>query len=159
MKRFLSILLCSAMLVVSVPGMYHAQGFESQSAYDESNQLKEIDYQLNGGYYVSGYEAPSEYPVAELPGKDDIVNQGYEFGGWYDNEELTGEPVKSITDDQYEGVVVLYARWIERYYYIDIPASVDADKDNVQLPEGTDDFAKEQALYDTKNDNAGNYGF
>ena len=49
MKRFLSILLCSAMLVVSVPGMYHAQGFESQSAYDESNQLKEIDYQLNGG--------------------------------------------------------------------------------------------------------------
>lgn len=80
MKRFLSILLCSAMLVVSVPGMYYAQGFESQSAYDESNQLKEIDYQLNGGYYVSGYEAPSEYPVAELPGKDDIVNQGYEFG-------------------------------------------------------------------------------
>lgn len=133
MKRFLSILLCSAMLVVSVPGMYHAQGFESQSAYDESNQLKEIDYQLNGGYYVSGYEAPSEYPVAELPGKDDIVNQGYEFGGWYDNEELTGEPVKSITDDQYEGVVVLYARWIERYYYIDIPASVDADKDNLVI--------------------------
>lgn len=133
MKRFLSILLCSAMLVVSVPGMYYAQGFESQSAYDESNQLKEIDYQLNGGYYVSGYEAPSEYPVAELPGKDDIVNQGYEFGGWYDNEELTGEPVKSITDDQYEGVVVLYARWIERYYYIDIPASVDADKDNLVI--------------------------
>lgn len=133
MKRFLSILLCSAMLVVSVPGMYYAQGFESQSAYDESNQLKEIDYQLNGGYYVSGYEAPSEYPVAELPGKDDIVNQGYEFGGWYDNEELTGEPVKSITDDQYQGVVVLYARWIERYYYIDIPASVDADKDNLVI--------------------------
>lgn len=133
MKRCLSILLCSAMLVVSVPGMYYAQGFESQSAYDESNQLKEIDYQLNGGYYVSGYEAPSEYPVAELPGKDDIVNQGYEFGGWYDNEELTGEPVKSITDDQYEGVVVLYARWIERYYYIDIPASVDADKDNLVI--------------------------
>ena len=133
MKRFLSILLCSAMLVVSVPGMYYAQGFESQSAYDESNQLKEIDYQLNGGYYVSGYEAPTEYPVAELPGKDDVVNQGYEFGGWYDNEEFTGEPVKSIADDKYEGVVVLYARWIERYYYIDIPASVDADKDNLVI--------------------------
>ena len=29
MKRFLSILLCSAMLVVSVPGMYHAQGEQS----------------------------------------------------------------------------------------------------------------------------------
>ena len=32
----------------------------------------------------------------------------------------------------------------------DCKNNVDADKDNVQLPEGTDDFAKEQALYDTK---------
>ena len=47
MKRFLSILLCSAMLVVSVPGMYHAQGFESQYAYDESNQTKaDIEEQI-----------------------------------------------------------------------------------------------------------------
>ena len=53
MKRFLSILLCSAILAAAIPGMYYAEG--NQSSYDELSQLKEIDYQLNGGHYVSGY--------------------------------------------------------------------------------------------------------
>ena len=52
MKRFLSILLCSAILAAAIPGMYYAEG--NQSSYDELSQLKEIDYQLNGGHYVSG---------------------------------------------------------------------------------------------------------
>ena len=56
MKRFLSILLCSAILAAAIPGMYYAEG--NQSSYDELSQLKEIDYQLNGGHYVSGYNAP-----------------------------------------------------------------------------------------------------
>lgn len=45
MKRFLSILLCSAILAAAIPGMYYAEG--NQSSYDELSQLKEIDYQLN----------------------------------------------------------------------------------------------------------------
>ena len=59
MKRFLSILLCSAILAAAIPGMYYAEG--NQSSYDELSQLKEIDYQLNGGHYVSGYNAPDKY--------------------------------------------------------------------------------------------------
>lgn len=131
MKRFLSILLCSAILAAAIPGMYYAEG--NQSSYDELSQLKEIDYQLNGGHYVSGYNAPDKYPAEQLPDKDDIVNQGYEFGGWYDNKELTGSPVTEISEENYTGVVVLYAKWIERYYYIDIPESVDADKTNLTV--------------------------
>lgn len=131
MKRFLSILLCSAILAAAIPGMYYAEG--NQSSYDELSQLKEIDYQLNGGHYVSGYNAPDKYPAGQLPDKDDIVNQGYEFGGWYDNKELTGSPVTEISEENYTGVVVLYAKWIERYYYIDIPESVDADKTNLTV--------------------------
>ena len=46
MKRFLSILLCSAILAAAIPGMYYAEG--NQSSYDELSHLKEIDYQLNG---------------------------------------------------------------------------------------------------------------
>ncbi len=65
------------------------------------------------------------YPVQELPDKDKIINQGYEFGGWYDNAQFEGEPVTKIDQGDYTGVVVLYARWIERYYYIDIPQNVD----------------------------------
>ena len=131
MKRFLSILLCSAILAAAIPGMYYAEG--NQSSYDELSQLKEIDYQLNGGHYVSGYNAPDKYPAEQLPDKNDIVNQGYEFGGWYDNKELTGSPVTEISEENYTGVVVLYAKWIERYYYIDIPESVDADKTNLTV--------------------------
>lgn len=127
MKRLLSILLCSAMLVTAVPGMYYSQGFGCETVYAQENEstVQEIDYQLNGGHYVSGYKAPLNYPVAELPDKDKVINQGYEFGGWYDNAELTGEPVTKINQGDYTGVVVLYAKWVERYYYIDIPQSVD----------------------------------
>ena len=42
MKRFLSILLCSAILAAAIPGMYYAEG--NQSSYDELSQLKEIDW-------------------------------------------------------------------------------------------------------------------
>ena len=127
MKRFLSILLCSAILVTALPGMYYSQGFGCETVYAQENEstVQEIDYQLNGGHYVSGYKAPLNYPVAELPDKDKVINQGYEFGGWYDNAELTGEPVTKINQGDYTGVVVLYAKWVERYYYIDIPQSVD----------------------------------
>ena len=127
MKRLLSILLCSAMLVTALPGMYYSQGFGCETVYAQENEstVQEIDYQLNGGHYVSGYKAPLNYPVAELSDKDKVINQGYEFGGWYDNAELTGEPVTKINQGDYSGVVVLYAKWVERYYYIDIPQSVD----------------------------------
>ena len=128
MKRFLSVLLCTAMLITAVPGMYYAQGFGSQTVYAQEksdSDIQEIDYQLNGGHYVSGYDAPVNYPVQELPDKDKIINQGYEFGGWYDNAQFEGEPVTKIDQGDYTGVVVLYARWIERYYYIDIPQNVD----------------------------------
>lgn len=128
MKRFLSVLLCTAMLITAVPGMYYAQGFGSQTVYAQEksdSDIQEIDYQLNGGHYVSGYDAPVNYPVQELTDKDKIINQGYEFGGWYDNAQFEGEPVTKIDQGDYTGVVVLYARWIERYYYIDIPQNVD----------------------------------
>ena len=46
MKRFLSILLCSVMLVTAVPGTYYAQGFDNVTAYsdDGSNLNNEIDF-------------------------------------------------------------------------------------------------------------------
>ncbi len=138
MKRIISILLCSAILVTAVPGMYYAQGFDNSSVYDDvedndTSKLQEIDYQLNGGYYVSGYNAPDTYPTAELPDNNDLINQGYEFGGWYDNAEFEGEPVTAIDENDYSGVVVLYAKWIERYYYIEIPENVNVDGDNADL--------------------------
>lgn len=38
MKRFLSVLLCTAMLITAVPGMYYAQGFGSQTVYAQEKK-------------------------------------------------------------------------------------------------------------------------
>ena len=45
MKRLLSILLCSAMLVTAVPGMYYSQGFGCETVYAQENEstVQEID--------------------------------------------------------------------------------------------------------------------
>jgi hypothetical protein len=38
MKRLLSILLCSAMLVTALPGMYYSQGFGCETVYAQENE-------------------------------------------------------------------------------------------------------------------------
>ena len=64
-----------------------------------------------GGAFVEGYTAPSNYdePVTELPGAEKITKAGYEFAGWYDNEEFNGEPVNLLSTADHTGSVVLYA--------------------------------------------------
>lgn len=67
-----------------------------------------IDYELNGGKFA---ETPAgEYVQgvgAVLPAP---VKDGYTFGGWYDNTELTGEKVTSILADA-AGDKKFYAKW------------------------------------------------
>lgn len=91
-KRLISLLLSVAVLTTSIPVSTFADnpvGQES-AATSEENEERGIDYKKNGGTFREGYEAPSEYPATGLPGAEDITKPGYEFGGWYDNPELTG---------------------------------------------------------------------
>ena len=71
--------------------------------------------------------------MTELPGAEQITKAGYEFAGWYDNEEFNGEPVTSLSTADHSGSVVLYAKWTERYYYVDIPQTVNADGDKLTI--------------------------
>ena len=134
-KRLISLLLSVAVLTTSIPVSTFADNPVGQepAATSEENEERGIDYKKNGGTFREGYEAPSEYPVTGLPGAEDITKPGYEFGGWYDNPELTGEAVTGLDTDQYSGNVVLYARWIERYYQVDIPSEVSVDQDSFSL--------------------------
>ena len=137
-KRLVSIILSAALLATSVPVSAFAeeapdsQNAVTQSAESQSSQiLKEssIDYKKNGGTFAEGYQAPDTYPVTELPGAEQITKAGYEFGGWYDNEKLEGEKITALSEADHSGSVVLYAKWIPRYYYVDIPQTVTANGD------------------------------
>ncbi|MDD6032048.1 MAG: InlB B-repeat-containing protein, partial [Oscillospiraceae bacterium] len=63
----------------------------------------------NGGTVNSGNVAEYTYGVgAVLP--TDVTRTGYIFGGWYDNEALTGVPVRAIGTDE-TGVKEYWAKW------------------------------------------------
>lgn len=81
-----------------------------------------ITYNLNGGTQQVSPAPTTSYTVTDAvtlpttPTKD-----GYRFGGWYDNAELTGSPVTSFAAGQ-TGHKNYYAKWIELitydvYYY------------------------------------------
>ena len=150
-KRLVSLILCAAMLVTMVPDLiYAAQGdgqnvtvqkefgenadageaaaMETAAAQQSENMTeKSLEYALNGGSFVEGYTAPDTYPQTDLPDWQDVTNPGYAFGGWYDNKELAGDAIASVSDADYNGPVVLYAKWTDSCYYVDIPANVSAD--------------------------------
>lgn len=150
-KRLVSLILCAAMLVTMVPDLIYAAQGDGQNvtvqkesgenadageaaatetaAAQQSEDMteKSLEYALNGGSFVEGYMAPDTYPQMDLPDWQDVTNPGYAFGGWYDNKELAGDAIASVSDADYKGPVVLYAKWTDSCYYVDIPANVSAD--------------------------------
>ena len=147
-KGLISLLLSVAVLTTSVPVSTFADPSAGQepAVSSEESQERGIDYKKNGGTFQENYQAPSEYPAAELPGAEDIRKLGYEFGGWYDNPELTGKAVTGLDTGDYEGNVVLYARWIERYYQVDIPSEVSVGQDSFTLKAKSGGFYENDQL-------------
>ena len=80
----------------------------------------QINYELNGGQFVSSYTPVSSYDGnqdVQLPGVDKITRNGYTFGGWYDNEGLTGEPYTVIPSGS-TGPKTFYAKWTAKTYRV-----------------------------------------
>ena len=116
-KRLISILLCTALFAGTVPVTALAGNEDNRNTETQVQSTQEtgIDYKKNGGTFADGYEAPDSYPVSELPTKDQITKEGYEFDGWYENEDFSGEKVTSLDTSDHSGNIVLYAKWKERY--------------------------------------------
>ena len=57
-----------------------------------------VNLHTNGGTITAGKDLTEyNYPDgASLPTIDDISRSGYQFGGWFDNPELSGSPVTEI---------------------------------------------------------------
>ncbi len=67
-----------------------------------------IAYELNGG--VNGNN-PSSYTIESLNVYlEEPTKNGYDFAGWYDNAEFTGQAIESIPTGSM-GHKILYAKW------------------------------------------------
>lgn len=106
---------------------------------------KTLDFALNGGSFIEGYQSPSSYPADKLPDGSVISKPGYAFAGWYDNKEFSGEAVTKI-DTSYKGPLVLYAKWMDPYYYVDIPANVKADGSELKLSGAADGLYEQEVV-------------
>lgn len=70
-----------------------------------------VTLNTNGGTVNDGnITTYTEFYGATLP--TNVTRNGYTFGGWYDNAELTGEPVTSIASDA-TGDKEYWAKWLE----------------------------------------------
>ena len=77
-----------------------------------------LQLELNGGALADGVTVPSVYTPFDddivLPGAEEVVREGYVFGGWYADSKFGGSPVTAVTKGSY-GDKVLYAKW-QTYY-------------------------------------------
>ena len=73
----------------------------------------------NGGTIAEGKNVTSyTYGVgATLPVAADITKDNYTFGGWFDNEQCTGEAVTAIPDTA-TGAKTFYAKWTADTYKV-----------------------------------------
>ena len=73
---------------------------------------------VNGGTINSGNVTSYTYGTeTTLPTAQDITRTGYTFGGWYDHEEFSGEPVETITATD-TGNKIYYAKWTANTYKV-----------------------------------------
>lgn len=159
-KRLVSMVLSIAILATSLPVSSYAEntGSETYSAasaqvetQNEDDEEYLLQYQLNGGTFAEGYQAPDTYPAASLPTWEHLEKDGYAFAGWYDNPELTGESITSVSDTAGGEAVVLYAKWTDSYYYIDIPMNIAADGSDITITGKAEGFYKGESASVTVN--------
>ncbi len=69
-----------------------------------------ITYNLNGG--TNHADNPATYNIeSETITLQEPAKTNYSFGGWFDNEDCTGDAVTSIVSGSY-GDITLYAKWL-----------------------------------------------
>lgn len=75
-----------------------------------------IDYRLNGG--TNNNENPIEYTVESVIYLKEPSRNGYDFAGWYMNEDFSDEIVENIPTEKAENII-LFAKWEPTIYSIE----------------------------------------
>ena len=94
-----------------------APGLCSQGEYilEELAELYTVTYQENGGTFDSTISAvPTSYNAYTSVVLPTPTREGYAFGGWYNNANLTGEKITQIAKGS-AGNITLYAKWLQLY--------------------------------------------
>ncbi len=95
---------------------------KSAGAYQTTDdETVAIFFNSNGGSSITTYY---ELPDTEITAPEDPILAGYQFDGWYTDEEFTTEYVFDKMGDE---SIVLYAKWIES---IDIVEDTKIDVNN-----------------------------
>ena len=76
-----------------------------------------VTYELNGGTPNGTLTSKYTYGKEMILQTNRVTKEGYEFAGWYDNEELTGNPVTSIPATS-TGDKTFYAKWIKNIFTV-----------------------------------------
>lgn len=112
----------------------------SNCTVEEIAGLFNIEYVLNGGSFAGGsavYRSYTRYSdTVTLP---EAAKANCIFGGWYDNEEFTGNPVRTITEGS-TGNRTYYAKWIE-----DVTVTFDKNNENAAITTATQTMPVVQA--------------
>lgn len=61
---------------------------------EEEETRYSILFKLNGGAWISGYQAPESYSekaALKLPDETKVIRNGYSFIGWYDKDDINSE--------------------------------------------------------------------
>ncbi|MCQ2591286.1 MAG: InlB B-repeat-containing protein [Treponema sp.] len=98
-------------------------------------KVYEVIYNCNEGTVSEGYELVYQYTVDDsvsLPKPPYISRIGYDFGGWYTTEDLSGEQIFRIENGSTEDFI-LYAKWIPVQYDITYNLNGGLLPDNAQL--------------------------
>ena len=96
-----------------------ADGLTTRSTFEiELKKTFEIQYEANGGSLAEGETQPKKYSLKSSDLLLPVMKKpGYFWGGWYEDEDLSGEPVTTIPAGT--GVQkTYYAKWNEPVLYV-----------------------------------------
>lgn len=100
------------------PGVYIIMGDVTFTA-SCSVSTYDITYHDGKGMDFSGSHAtghPTTHTYGTATDLKTATKSGYVFGGWYDNNSFTGDPVTSLGATTYTGDIDLYAKWEKDVY-------------------------------------------
>ncbi len=123
----------------------------TQITLSNINTQYTITYNLSGGKWADGFTATEDRNANAkiiLPTADDIIREGYEFGGWYDDDNNW---ITEIPSDTAQNISVT-AKWLERYT---ITYELNGGENNTNNPVSYNVETETITLADpTKNDNS-----
>ena len=110
--------------------------------WEKSDVFHNITYVILGEPKDNNANNPDKYKEGDTDplSIEEPTKEGYTFSGWYDNQELTGNPVTTINVTNRQEDITLYGKWEEKnanykvnYYLEDETGEIEKDGKKYKL--------------------------